>query len=48
MKNHKIQMCGCDCWSLPYDIIKKVKGYETLTHTFKKQDWRQSKSEQKE
>ena len=28
-------MCGCDCWSLPYGIIKKVKGFETLTHTFK-------------
>ena len=29
----------CRCWSLPYGIKKKIRGYETLTHVFTKKIW---------
>ena len=29
----------CRCWSLPYGIKKKIRGYGTLTHVFTKKIW---------
>ena len=29
----------CRCWSLPYGMKKKIRGYETLTHVFTKKIW---------
>ena len=32
----KIKCRKCDSWSLPYDIGKKIRAYETLIHTITK------------
>ena len=36
MRQAKITCSKCDFWSLPYGIRKKLRGYETITHTFAK------------
>ena len=36
MKQAKIKCRECNCWSLTSDIKKKIRGYNTLIHTFTK------------
>ena len=36
MRQAKITCIECDCQSLPYVIRNKIRGDETVTHTFTK------------